>query len=250
MERQLGIVVHAVFGAKLRAQALSPVGRCQTFEAAADGYGRGEACVVVLLQSLTAESHAGEMQAIIQVRSPRAVPSQGIRAKHLFYHRRYSNTLLSGKLSFSVFEKQSCLWSWCEDSGVQGSATNQDGRSSSLTAPNGPAQQALILSAVELSRGVVDAIGLIATHGTGTPLGDPIETGAIGAAVGARRKSLRTHLGLSSVKSCYGHTEGAAGAVTVSWFSSRLNELLQRKKKTSSENSRTILNELLICHLR
>ena len=31
-------------------QALSPVGRCQTFEASADGYGRGEGFAALLLQ--------------------------------------------------------------------------------------------------------------------------------------------------------------------------------------------------------
>ena len=31
-------------------QALSPVGRCKTFEASGDGYGRGEGCAVALMQ--------------------------------------------------------------------------------------------------------------------------------------------------------------------------------------------------------
>lgn len=31
-------------------QALSPVGRCKTFEASGDGYGRGEGCVVAVMQ--------------------------------------------------------------------------------------------------------------------------------------------------------------------------------------------------------
>lgn len=93
---------------------------------------------------------------------------------------------------------------------VQGSATNQDGRSSSLTAPNGPAQQALIASAIRRSRAT--QVSLLAAHGTGTPLGDPIETGAIGAALG--RLPAAGPLLLASAKSCYGHTEGAAGALS------------------------------------
>lgn len=96
---------------------------------------------------------------------------------------------------------------------MQGSATNQDGRSSSLTAPNGPAQQSLILSALQACASAVPDIGLLATHGTGTPLGDPIETGAIGAAVSKMQSqgSSETSLMLSSIKARYGHTEGTAG---------------------------------------
>ena len=66
---------------------------------------------------------------------------------------------------------------------------NQDGRSSSLTAPNGPSQTALIASA--LVDGYVDAgqVGYLALHGTGTPLGDPIEVGALAGTLGARSDS-------------------------------------------------------------
>ena len=48
-------------------QALSAVGRCQTFSVAADGYGRGEACAVLLLQRLSSQ-HDASAVAIVQVR--------------------------------------------------------------------------------------------------------------------------------------------------------------------------------------
>ena len=92
---------------------------------------------------------------------------------------------------------------------VLGSAINQDGRSSGLTAPNGPSQTALIREA--LSSGGLQqsnaSIGFVAVHGTGTPLGDPIEVGALGNAFSKRPGNVV----IGSVKAAYGHTEGAAG---------------------------------------
>ena len=56
-------------------------------------------------------------------------------------------------------------------------------------------------------------VGLVAVHGTGTPLGDPIEVGALGQALNGSEASARgsRKVVIASVKSCYGHTEGAAG---------------------------------------
>jgi acyl transferase domain-containing protein len=54
-------------------------------------------------------------------------------------------------------------------------AVNQDGRSSSLTAPNGPSQAAVIHAALTAAGVPPSAVGLLEMHGTGTPLGDPIE---------------------------------------------------------------------------
>ena len=49
---------------------------------------------------------------------------------------------------------------------------------------------------------------LICRH-AGTPLGDPIEVGALRQAL--RTSKDATPLALISSKACYGHTEGAAG---------------------------------------
>ena len=61
-----------------------------------------------------------------------------------------------------------------------GSAYNQAGRSSGLTAPNGPAQTALVKTALAVAQLTPQDIALVSMHGTGTPLGDPIEIGALG----------------------------------------------------------------------
>ena len=57
-----------------------------------------------------------------------------------------------------------------------------------------------------------DTLAYVALHGTGTPLGDPIEVGALGqAAACGKGPDPAPCLTMGSVKSCYGHTEGAAG---------------------------------------
>ena len=97
---------------------------------------------------------------------------------------------------------------------IRGSAINQDGRTSGLTVPNGPSQQAVIRQALE-NAGVKPAdVGYVEAHGTGTRLGDQIEIGALGAVFG------KSHTGedpllLGSVKTNFGHLEGAAGVASL-----------------------------------
>merc|ERR1712078_650161 len=138
-------------------------GRCKTLDADADGYVRGEACGVLLLN--------GEGK--------------------------------STEFGGSVV----CF---------AGSAVNQDGRSSALTAPNGPAQQKVISSALQRASLTSSSVAILNMHGTGTPLGDPIEIGAAHAVLMQSRTADMAEVSPLSVqagKTYVGHTEPAAGVV-------------------------------------
>ena len=107
-------------------QALSPVGRCKTFDSSADGYGRGEGFAVIML----AQRPAADVYGV-------AGASQSLAI-------------------------------------LRGSAVNSAGKSSGLTAPSGPAQQKLVTLALTSGNLSAADVVYLATHGTGTPLGDPI----------------------------------------------------------------------------
>lgn len=92
---------------------------------------------------------------------------------------------------------------------VRGSAVNQDGASSGVTVPNGPAQQALLRTALTSSRLDPADIDYIEAHGTGTPLGDPIELDSLSKVFSDRRNC--EPLVIGSVKTNLGHLEAAAG---------------------------------------
>ncbi|WP_198293961.1 type I polyketide synthase, partial [Burkholderia gladioli] len=101
---------------------------------------------------------------------------------------------------------------------VAGSAENHGGRANSLTAPNPVAQARLIEQALRMAGIDPRTLGYIEAHGTGTPLGDPIEIEglkrAIRAVCGEAAPSADS-IGLGSVKSNIGHLEMAAGVAGV-----------------------------------
>lgn len=141
-----------------KTQALSPDGRCKSFDATGNGFVRGEGCGMIVLKRLADAERDGDPIVAI----------------------------------------------------IRGSAINQDGRSTGLTAPNVLAQQAMLTQALVSARVAASDIGYIETHGTGTPLGDPIEMEALKEVLGSPRSN-GLNCVLGAVKTNIGHLEAAAG---------------------------------------
>lgn len=135
----------------------------KTFDAAADGYARGEGCGMLVL-------------------------------------KRLSDAQANGDTILAL---------------IRGSLINHDGRSSGLTAPSGPAQQAVLRGALQQAQLRPDQVGYVEAHGTGTKLGDPIEMGALHAVFGPTAAGSRadwpTPLWVGSLKTNIGHLDAAAG---------------------------------------
>ncbi|MFY0568049.1 type I polyketide synthase [Archangium lansingense] len=93
---------------------------------------------------------------------------------------------------------------------IRGSAINQDGKSTGLTAPNVLSQQALIRQALENAGLKPEQVSYVEAHGTGTSLGDPIEAEALRETYGVPRADGGV-CGIGSVKTNVGHLEAAAG---------------------------------------
>ena len=76
-----------------------------------------------------------------------------------------------------------------------------------MTVPNGPSQQMVVKAALADGDVTIASVGYIEAHGTGTPLGDPIEVNSLAAVFGGRA----TPLVIGACKTNIGHLEGAAG---------------------------------------
>ena len=91
---------------------------------------------------------------------------------------------------------------------IRNTGSNQDGRTPGITQPSREAQAALIQETYLRAGLDFEETGYFEAHGTGTPIGDPREAGAIATAF----KDHRTEpLVVGAVKSNIGHLEGASG---------------------------------------
>jgi len=115
---------------------------------------------------------------------------------------------------------------------VRGSAVNHGGRANSLTAPNTAAQSEVLKAACRRAGVEAGSISYIEAHGTGTPLGDPVEINALKSAyrdLGVVAGPA-VSCGIGSVKTHIGHLELAAGMAGI------IKVLLQMRHATLVRN--------------
>jgi acyl transferase domain-containing protein/thioesterase domain-containing protein/acyl carrier protein len=93
---------------------------------------------------------------------------------------------------------------------IRATSVNQDGRTSGISAPNSQSQMACIRSAQKQANIKPDDVDYIEAHGTGTPLGDPIEMMALSQVFAATDEKARP-CHVSSVKANVGHMETVSG---------------------------------------
>ena len=93
---------------------------------------------------------------------------------------------------------------------IKGSAINNDGRTKvGYTAPAVEGQARVIMKALAMAQVEPETISYIEAHGTGTPLGDPIEIAALRQIYGTDGE--HKHCAIGSVKTNIGHLGAAAG---------------------------------------
>ena len=93
---------------------------------------------------------------------------------------------------------------------VAGTNVNSDGKKTGLTVPSNLAQASLLTEAYAKAGISPNDISYLEAHGTGTPVGDPIEANALATALGKFRPKDKPLL-IGSIKSNLGHLEAASG---------------------------------------
>lgn len=93
---------------------------------------------------------------------------------------------------------------------ILATGTNQDGKTNGITAPSARSQTALEVSVYQRAGISPETISLLEAHGTGTPLGDPVEVEALTRAFNEFTDRKR-FCAIGSIKGNIGHTGQAAG---------------------------------------
>lgn len=122
---------------------------------------------------------------------------------------------------------------------------NQDGHSASLTAPHGPSQiQVIRRACAKAAISPVD-VGMHELHGTGTPLGDPIEIFGVSKAHDMASDSMTFPLCISTSKTAHGHSEPAAGCIGIHWIMRQLEKKIMAPNIHLVETNKHIASALL-----
>jgi len=99
---------------------------------------------------------------------------------------------------------------------IRGSALNNDGSTKmTYAAPNAAGQADVIAEAHAVADVDASTVSYVETHGTGTPLGDPIEIEGLRQAFGVSEEARPGPCYIGSVKSNIGHLESAAGIASL-----------------------------------
>ena len=91
---------------------------------------------------------------------------------------------------------------------MRGTAANQDGHTVNIATPSATAQVAVYRAALAAAGVDARTVGMVEAHGPGTPVGDPIEYASLAEVYG-----IDGPCALASVKTNFGHTQSAAGAL-------------------------------------
>ncbi|XP_067309352.1 mycocerosic acid synthase-like polyketide synthase [Pseudorasbora parva] len=105
-----------------------------------------------------------------------------------------------------AFEDHDHIWGI-----ISKTAVNQDGHSVSPITKPSMVQQEELLRKIYSTETDLTSVQYIEAHGTGTPIGDPIEAGSISKVIAKARPPKSGPLIIGSVKSNIGHTESSAG---------------------------------------
>ena len=120
---------------------------------------------------------------------------------------------------------------------IRGSAVNNDGsRKAGYLAPSVDGQASAAVEALGVAGVEPGSVTYIEAHGTGTPVGDPIEIAALAQAYGAGGQGF---CGIGSIKTNIGHLDTAAGVASLIKVSLALRHgLIPASLNFSRPNSR------------
>lgn len=109
---------------------------------------------------------------------------------------------------------------------IGGSAVNQNDNCVPIMVPNAPSQGTLYHKVLQQAGILPHQVSFVESHGTGTPVGDPIEMESIRTVFGGSQR--HSQLVVSSVKGNIGHLEGASGVAGL------IKAILQIENRTAA----------------